>query len=41
MENLQLKELSVQEMGQIEGGVAPLIIGGLILIGILWPEEAK
>lgn len=36
-----VQELNAKEMVEVEGGIPPLIIGGLILIGVLWPKEAK
>ena len=31
MKNLEFKELNAQELEEVNGGVAPLIVGGLIL----------
>lgn len=39
--DLNLEELSQDEMQQIDAGILPVIIGGVIFIGImLWPEKA-
>ena len=39
MKNLEFKELHAQELGEVNEGVAPLIVGGLILLGLLLSTE--
>ncbi len=39
MKNLEFKELNAQELEEVNGGVAPLIVGGLILLGLLLSTE--
>ncbi|OPZ14468.1 MAG: hypothetical protein BWZ06_00962 [Bacteroidetes bacterium ADurb.BinA261] len=39
MENLEFMELNAQELEEVNGGIAPLIIGGLIILGLLLSTE--
>jgi lactobin A/cerein 7B family class IIb bacteriocin len=39
MENLEFMELNAQELQEVNGGIAPLIIGGLIILGLLLSTE--
>jgi lactobin A/cerein 7B family class IIb bacteriocin len=39
MKNLGFMELDAQELEEVNGGIAPLIIGGLIILGLLLSTE--
>lgn len=39
MKNLEFMELNAQELEEVNGGVAPLIIAGIILVGLILSTE--
>ena len=39
MKNLGFMELDAQELEGVNGGIAPLVIGGLIILGLLLSTE--
>ena len=39
MKNLEFMELNAQELEDVNGGVAPLIIAGIIIVGLILSTE--